>query len=343
VRYRATHEGNVLTMTKHLGKTRRRRKGKRGHHSLRFTYTIQAFGAITLVVGAAFGAIHFRQIQTIRTDAMVQARGAARGLADPAGKVLARREPMSVDQTFLNEEIKTLLKTHPEYATTRVLDAGGRVWGSDHFQELFTTRTLPAGADAVSAGTAPNGKPGPPRSVYEPSDGKVREIFEPVLETSAKGTERAIGWIEIAVRESAIAERIGISRFELATIALFTLLVGCAASALLIAIFVRPIQALSESVRAIGEGTMVADIGTSGNEEIDDIARAFNEGTAKFRAAQGHLMEQERLQKEMQVAQEIQQMLLPRKVPELEGFELGSLYRAAKEVGGDYYDFLTVD
>ena len=36
-------------------------------------------------------------------------------------------------------------------------------------------------------------------------------------------------------------------------------------------------------------------------------------------------------------------MLLPREVPELEGFELGSLYRAAKEVGGDYYDFLPVD
>jgi len=343
VRYRATNDGNALTMTKHLGKSRRRRKGRRGHHSLRFAYTIQAFGAITLVVGAAFAAIHFRQIQTIRKDAMAEARGSAMGLADPASKVLARREPMSVDQTFLNEEIKTLLKTHPEYATTRVLDAGGRVWGSDHFQELFTTRTLPSGADAVSAGTAPNGKPGPPHFLYEPSDGKVGEVFEPVLERSAKGSERAIGWIEIAVRESAIADRIGTARFELATIALFTLLVGCAASALLIAIFVRPIQALSESVRAIGEGTMVADIGTSGNEEIDDIARAFNEVTAKFRAAQGHLMEQERLQKEMQVAQEIQQMLLPRKVPDLEGFELGSLYRAAKEVGGDYYDFLTVD
>ena len=62
---------------------------------------------------------------------------------------------------------------------------------------------------------------------------------------------------------------------------------------------------------------MMADVGGSGNEEIDDIARAFNEITAKFRAAQGNLVEQERLQKEMQVAQEIQQSLLPRSVPEL--------------------------
>src|SRR6267154_548592 len=45
----------------------------------------------------------------------------------------------------------------------------------------------------------------------------------------------------------------------------------------------------------------------------------------------------------MQVAQEIQQSLLPRHVPEIEGYEIGALYRAAKEVGGDYYDFVQVD
>src|SRR5439155_13102649 len=175
-----------------------------------------------------------------------------------------------------------------------------------------------------------------------PANGKTREVYYPILEPSAR-TQRALGWIQIVVRESAIAERISGARIELATIALFTLLLGYMLSAILITIFVQPIQALSDSVRAIGEGTMVADIGASGNDQIDDIARAFNEVTAKFRAAQGHLMEQERMQQEMQVAQEIQQMLLPRKVPELEGFELGYLYRAAKEVGGDYFDFLTVD
>ena len=178
--------------------------------------------------------------------------------------------------------------------------------------------------------------------MVERAIGKTREVYYPNLEPSSR-TPRALGWIQIVVRESAIVERVSGARFELATIALFTLFLGYVLSAVLITIFVQPIQALSDSVRAIGEGTMVADIGASGNDQIDDIARAFNEVTAKFRAAQGHLMEQERMQQEMQVAQEIQQMLLPRKVPELEGFELGYLYRAAKEVGGDYFDFLAVD
>jgi len=54
-------------------------------------------------------------------------------------------------------------------------------------------------------------------------------------------------------------------------------------------------------------------------------------------------VEQERLQKEMQVAQEIQHTLLPAEVPQIEGYEIGATYRAAKEVGGDYYDFFWVD
>jgi sigma-B regulation protein RsbU (phosphoserine phosphatase) len=208
----------------------------------------------------------------------------------------------------------------------RVLDADGRVWGSNQFEELFTRRGVP--------------KTGVIR------DGDARTLYEPVLqpESEGKGIRRApVGWIEVALRESAIGERVQRARFELATIGLLTLLAGCVVSAVLIGVFVKPIQALSDTVRAIGEGQMLTDIGSSGNEEIDDIARAFNEVTAKFRAAQGNLMEQERIQREMQVAQEIQQTLLPRSVPELEGFELGYLYRAAKEVGGDYFDFIHVD
>jgi serine phosphatase RsbU (regulator of sigma subunit)/transposase len=341
VRYRASSDGNVLTMTKRLGRSQRRRKGKgTSRRSLRFTYTIQAFGAITLLVAVAFSAIHWRQAHVIEREQVNQARSTARSLGTAAVDVLQTAEPMSPDQTHLGESIRALLKAHPEYASARVFDARGRIWASDKFDELFTVRTLPKGVHAVASG--PGGKPAPPPTLVEPTDGEKREVYEPILDTGSKDP-RALGWVAIGVRESAIAEQVGAARFELATIALFTLLLGCGLSALLITIFVQPIQALSDSVRAIGEGTMVADIGTSGNEEIDEIARAFNEVTAKFRSAQSHLMEQERLQQEMQVAQEIQQMLLPRKVPELEGFELGYLYQAAKEVGGDYYDFLTVD
>lgn len=338
VRYRGGADGNVLTMSKRLGR-RRRRPGKGARpRSLRFTYTLQAFGAMTFLVAVAFSVVHGRQMQTVRQEVVSNARSVARGLALPACDVLSRPEPMSIDQTFLNQSIRAALKSNPEFVSARVLDTTGRIWGSNRFEELFTSERA---GPRPGSGAGLGGLWAPPD--YRVSNG-VGIVVEPVRAgTTGKALSTVLGYVEIGVSERAIGARILAARAELAGIALMTLFLGCVLSMILIGIFVRPIQALSDSVRAIGEGTMVAEVGGSGNEEIDEIARAFNEITAKFRAAQGNLVEQERLQKEMQVAQEIQQSLLPRSVPEIEGYEIGALYRAAKEVGGDYYDFVQVD
>ena len=326
VRYRHGHDGTTMLMVKRLDgrRTRKPKKGERRRRSLRFQYTLQTFGALALLVTLAFTLVHLRQARSVVDEMLAQARSGAKTLSGPSHDVLARPEPMSPDQTMLNQSIYATMKAHPEYRSLRVLDATGRVWGSNEIGELFTSRRVP------KAGVI--------------RDGDARTVYEPVLRSGGDaGRGTPVGWIEIALRETAIGERVQRARVELASIALLTLLAGCVLSAVLIGVFVKPIQELSDTVRAIGEGQMITDIGSSGNEEIDDIARAFNEVTAKFRAAQGNLMEQERIQREMQVAQEIQQTLLPRSVPELEGFELGYLYRAAKEVGGDYFDFIAVD
>ncbi|HEY6689804.1 MAG TPA: SpoIIE family protein phosphatase [Rubrobacter sp.] len=50
-------------------------------------------------------------------------------------------------------------------------------------------------------------------------------------------------------------------------------------------------------------------------------------------------IERERVEQELQVARRIQQASLPREVPEPEGWLISPLYRPAREVGGDFYDF----
>jgi serine phosphatase RsbU (regulator of sigma subunit) len=47
----------------------------------------------------------------------------------------------------------------------------------------------------------------------------------------------------------------------------------------------------------------------------------------------------ERLQHDLQVARSIQQSLLPRTTPEIEGFEIAGWNQPADETGGDYYDW----
>jgi sigma-B regulation protein RsbU (phosphoserine phosphatase) len=46
---------------------------------------------------------------------------------------------------------------------------------------------------------------------------------------------------------------------------------------------------------------------------------------------------------EMQRAREIQQSLLPKEIPQLEGFEVAAAWRPAREVSGDYYDVFKLD
>jgi serine phosphatase RsbU (regulator of sigma subunit) len=48
----------------------------------------------------------------------------------------------------------------------------------------------------------------------------------------------------------------------------------------------------------------------------------------------------ERIEQELKVARRIQQASLPEEVPTLEGWQIEPYYQQAKEVGGDFYDFL---
>jgi serine phosphatase RsbU (regulator of sigma subunit) len=108
--------------------------------------------------------------------------------------------------------------------------------------------------------------------------------------------------------------------------------------------FIVPIRKLADEISRISSTGQARELKlTGGNPEVSRIGEAFNEIMKNFRITQGQLTDQTRLRRELQLAQEIQNALLPKEVPKLEGFEIDAAYRAALEVGGDYYDFFEVD
>jgi steroid delta-isomerase-like uncharacterized protein len=62
-----------------------------------------------------------------------------------------------------------------------------------------------------------------------------------------------------------------------------------------------------------------------------------------WRSRVAEIQERERIEQELQVARQIQQGLLPEAVPELYGWQLAAYYKPAREVGGDFYDFLELE
>jgi serine phosphatase RsbU (regulator of sigma subunit) len=59
-----------------------------------------------------------------------------------------------------------------------------------------------------------------------------------------------------------------------------------------------------------------------------------------WRSRVAEARERERIEQELQVARQIQQELLPEATPELDGWGVTTYYEPAREVGGDFYDFL---
>ncbi|MCH7548760.1 MAG: HAMP domain-containing protein, partial [Candidatus Krumholzibacteriota bacterium] len=149
-----------------------------------------------------------------------------------------------------------------------------------------------------------------------------------------------LGEVHLGVFEASVESAVDDNRFFMTLLLAGIFGVGLLLIMGLVNVFVKPIQTLTDGVRAIGDGTLDGRLNVDGPAEIGAIASVFNEITDKFQAAQNSIFEQEKMQKEMEVAKEIQHSLLPSHKPELSGFDIAPLYQAAAEVGGDYYDFI---
>lgn len=158
-----------------------------------------------------------------------------------------------------------------------------------------------------------------------------------------QSNSQTIGYAYFGLKEKPLLSEIAQARRGLFVISFLGLVIGFVAVFVLSNYFVKPIQKLTEGVMRIGEGNLDQTLPIDGADEFSEIARAFNDMTTKFKKAQENVVEQERMQKEMQVAQEIQHALLPRKFPDVEGYDISTVYRAAKDVGGDYFDFVKID
>ena len=69
-------------------------------------------------------------------------------------------------------------------------------------------------------------------------------------------------------------------------------------------------------------------------EKNHQLQQAFDE----LKAAQEQLIEKERLERELQVAAEIQMSILPEILPSPDGYDFGGRILPARQVGGDFYD-----
>ncbi len=109
---------------------------------------------------------------------------------------------------------------------------------------------------------------------------------------------------------------------------------------------VRPITTLSKGAKAIGAGDLEARVKVNSGDELEALASSFNKMAEDLQTQMTELKrttaEKERLVKELEIAKGIQQSFLPEKEPEIPGIDIAASNIPAKEVGGDFYDFIPI-
>lgn len=92
----------------------------------------------------------------------------------------------------------------------------------------------------------------------------------------------------------------------------------------------------------IKRGDFSHRIRTRSRDQLGELALAFNDMSANIEALLADRVERERLEREIEIAHDVQAQFFPRSVPELSTAEITGECRAARGVSGDYYDYVEV-
>lgn len=96
---------------------------------------------------------------------------------------------------------------------------------------------------------------------------------------------------------------------------------------------VSSIKDVSEAAESIARGQFSSLLPAKSEDEVGQLIRSFNTMVSQ-------LQERMRLKEALGLAMEVQQSLLPRKAPEIDGYDIAGKSIYCDETGGDYYDFL---
>ncbi len=152
-----------------------------------------------------------------------------------------------------------------------------------------------------------------------------------------------IGFVESDKLTRQILEKISFEKLtSTKTFNLTDKIVEGASENLFNVVSVSPIKTRGETqgilVAAKNSGQVFTQDDLNAIETFSDYASVAIENSRLLEQS----IEKERLEKELDVAREIQRKILPSKVPEYPNLQIASVFIPAFEVGGDYYDFFKI-
>jgi len=325
VEYYSLEGENELRMTRFLSDRGEQDLEWSGGVSLRVKFSAWTFLIILILVAGGYlyiDSLTENYIQS-RLDKMIDALG--NSIASQAeGYIINRRSDVEFDELVMSHQ-----RANDVLRSIVIIDDKGEILADSRGPSLLHTIYDPQKLKMIRETGYPVAEEKPHSQHYiireiGPRDNRLGSI---ILEYSSRSME-----LQLKRARQIILMITGIG-----------LLIGITGIYLLSNYFVRPIGRIVDRVRRFSQGDMDSQLPLVGAGEFYEISRALNELIMRIRRDRKNIVEREILQKEMQMAEQIQKALIPRRLPQIQGFDIGTIYKAARMVGGDLFDIFRLD
>lgn len=123
---------------------------------------------------------------------------------------------------------------------------------------------------------------------------------------------------------------------------LLVILVGAGVASFVASTVSRPIAVLVHDIQQIAKGMLNHRAHGEGGGEVGELAFAINKMAKNLAEARETEVALSIREREVELAGEVRESLLPDRPPKLAGYDLASLHLASADLGGDFHDFITL-
>ncbi len=292
--------------------------------SIRLELTLFIAALVLVITGGLSLLVLSAQEKSLKEELQLRGATIAGGVAGSIADPLLTDERLSMSSIIAdgmkNKGVKFIIVT----------DEKGVVKADNTIKKEGSSYSVPEADEVLESG-------GSGVTVYNDREhGKIIHFTAPVI---AKGRLK-LGTVHAGISYAVVDDVLKAAYFRVVIISLGALLLGIIGAFLLSGEITKPVKKLAEGARIIGTGELGHIIEVKSGNELGELAESFNKMTSDLKAAQDSLVKKQRLERELEVAREIQLSLIPKDIAKVEGYEIAAYYNPAREVGGDYFDVI---
>jgi serine phosphatase RsbU (regulator of sigma subunit) len=297
--------------------------------SIRFEFSLY-ISAIILILMLVTGIVFTNQfVKSITRNEVETLVVQARSYSGPAGKLIISAE--TPDALMLNNICSKLSADNPEVFWVGIADQDNVFLAHTDIKEVIASARM---SPVTTVEFEDLLRPGEAFDLKQ----DTLQIIVPIIENGI-----TVGRLKVASSARQISEARKTSIMAVALITALMIILGIPLTMVLLHRKLRPVTEISDHLKEVNLDEISLNIPVRKKNEFGYLAETLRVMGDKLNVAQKELVEKERFSRELEIAREIQSNILPRGCPAHPFFEFSVDYQSAREVGGDYYDFIEFD